>query len=107
MGDPTLPTVLEAVRQLSTEIVFLLIMALMVKFFLAVVFSLDVLAILLAALLRRYAEHHMTMRPMAQRLLMSPPYSRGDRKAVFAVFLRGMEASDIRMPPSPPRPPGP
>ncbi|MGB3543994.1 hypothetical protein [Rubrivirga sp.] len=102
MDTETLRVIVEAVTQLSTMVFFVLLLALFASYMLATLFALDVLAILLAALLQRYAEHHLAIRPMAERLGRPPPYKRGDRTAVYNVFLRGLEAAGVTPPSAPP-----
>lgn len=106
MDTRTLQHVIEAGTQLSTMVLLLLLLLLFAKFFLATLFSLDLLGILLAALMRRYAEHHLALRPMAEALGRPAPYKRADRRAVLDVFERGLEASGIQPLPASPSPPG-
>lgn len=95
MDTETLRALVEVVVQLSTMLFVVLFLSLAAGHILATLFSLDLLGIMLAALVRRYAEQHQAIRPMALALGRQAPFHRVDRNAVYATFLRGMEASGI------------
>lgn len=107
MPTDALSMIAEAVTRLSTQVLFLLLLGQFAMLLIWVLFAADLMSVLLAALMRRVAEHHLAMRPMAEALGLRPPYHRHDRNAVFATFLRGLEASGIQSASAPPRPPDP
>ena len=90
MADALVPFV-ELVRALSTKYFFVLVLRHWVVYFLAMVFSLDLIVILLTVLLRRYLSHHLTIRPMAHQLGFKLPYAKRQRAEVYRVFLQGLE----------------
>ena len=95
MDTETLRVFLEATVQLSTLLFVAIFLSVAAKHIMATIFSLDLLGIILVVMTREYVEHHMAIRPMALTLDRQAPFKRVDRNAVYATFLKGMEASGI------------
>lgn len=105
MPTPDLARLLEAVSQLSVEIMFALLIHRIVKTFGDVVFSLDLMIILLTLLVQRVVAKHLTIRPMGRALGYGLYYSERQIRRIEHVFLRGLEAERERAAQRPGAPP--
>ena len=101
-----LARVLEAVSQLSVEIMFGFLIHMIAKRFGDIVFSLDLMIILLTLLIQRIFAKHLTIRPMGLKLGYGPYYSERQVQHIEQVFLLGLDAERARAVQQPGAPPG-
>ena len=90
MSGEALLLLTEAIRQLSTELLFLLVHYHFSKFVVALVFSLDLLIIVLTIIVQRLAARHLTINPMGRRLGYRPYYTKRQLHEIQRVFRQGI-----------------
>ena len=87
---PQLVTLVEAIQQLSTEVVMLLANYRFAKFVVALTFGLDLMIILLTILVQRFVSKHLAIRPMGRRMGWTPYYTRRQLHTMERIFRRGL-----------------
>lgn len=85
-------TIISALQQLSTEIVFILINYNFAEFVMAMVFGLDLMIILMTILVQKVVMKHLTIRPMGERLGLTPYYTRYQLSRMEQIFEVGLAA---------------
>ena len=92
MPDVDFWSINEAVRQLSTEYLFVVLLYSLGKAGESVVFSLDLIIIALTIFVQKVVSKHLTVRPMAQLLGYSLYYSNRQLRHLERIYRRGLEA---------------
>ena len=82
---------LEAARQLSTEILFLLVDYSFAQLVVTLVFGLDLMIVLLTILMQKFLAKHLTIRPMGRALGYKLYYTKAELHRIHSIFRRGLE----------------
>ena len=90
MASQLLLLLIDAIAQLSTEVFFVFSSAYIGKFIASMVFSLDLLIILLTFIVQKLASKHLTIKPMGDRLGYRLYYTRRQLDHLERVFRRGL-----------------
>ena len=98
-----LPPLLDAITTLSTQLMFVLLLAMTASRTLSVVFSLDILIIIATIGVRRYFEKLCLVYPMLRAMALTPPYSKRKVAALDRVYERGLEITGRAVEPRPPK----
>ena len=97
MSTEQLQAVLAAVQHLSTLVVFLLLFAIAVHFFLSMTFSMDLLLILVTFFAMRVLSRQQTVWRMGRGANMRPLYTKRECDELFRIFLAGYRAEEARL----------
>lgn len=92
-----LDALLEAVQQLSTEIVFLLIVAMAAKWLIAMTFSCDFLLIIMTFFGMRVLSQHQPLRHMGRSAGLQPLYTKRQCQRLLNTFMVGLLAEQGRL----------
>ena len=105
MDTTQLRDVLEAVQQLSTEIVMILLLALAAKYLVAMTFSGDLLLIGMALFGMHLVTRHQTVHRMAESAHIDPLYTDAECQQLLDTFVRGLLLERGRLETGPASPP--
>lgn len=90
---------LDLIRQISTEIVHILVVLKGEKVLSSLIFQLDLMIILLTFLVQKVASKHLAVRPMGLRLGYTPYYTDRQLDRMETIFARGLQAERAHLDP--------